>query len=416
MYKLVIPFLCLIAFSAQAKRQSIINAQNAEKHVNAIVQTGGRLTGSKSAKKAADYISSELKRMGLQPWQSQSYKWTFKFVSKIDKPKQQGTNLIAFIKGSTNLPAVIIGAHYDHLGHGKTNKSLAREKEQGKVHLGADDNASGVAGLLSIAEYLLTLKTKGKFAPKRDIVFAFWSGEELGLLGSKGFAKVFGQDDLSHIFMANLNLDMIGRLDNALILQGTDSSKGWQQIIEQRNAPVRLNIITQADSYLPTDASVFYDYHVPILSAFTGLHEQYHSPRDTAELLNYQGIAKIAKLMALIARGLALQEKALVYQQPSKKDKRTSRENVSIYLGTIPDYARDDGIGVLIGGAVKGSPAQQAGFQKGDVLIEMKGVKIDDVYDFTDVLQTLKVGKKITAKVMRNNKTIELEVIPGVKK
>ncbi len=414
MAKLIIALLCLIVFPAQAKRQSVLSAENAEKHVTAIIQTGGRLAGSQSAQKAASYIDAELKRIGMQPWHSQSYKWPFKFISEIDQSKKQGTNLIAYIKGSTKLPGVIIGAHYDHLGHGESNKSLAREEEKGQIHRGADDNASGVAGLLSIAEYLVALKNKGKFTPKRDVIFAFWSGEEQGLLGSKSFVKMFGQDNLSHIFMANLNMDMIGRLHNALILQGTGSSKAWQQIIEQRNAPVRLNIVTQADSQLPTDTSSFYQYHVPILSAFTGNHEQYHSPRDTADLINYQGIAKIAKLMALITRGLALQEKELDYQQLS--DKKASRKNVRAYLGTIPDYARADGVGVLIGGTAKDSPAQKAGFQKGDILIEMKGVKIDDVYDFTDVLQTLVIGEKIRAKVQRQGKTVVLEIVPGVKK
>ncbi len=416
MFKLVIVLLCLIVFPAQAKRQSVLSAQNAEKHVAAIIQTGGRLAGSQSAQKAASYIDTELKRIGLQPWHSQSYKWPFKFVSQIDQSKQQSTNLIAVIKGSTKLPGVIIGAHYDHLGHGESEKSLAREEEKGQVHLGADDNASGVSALLSIAEYLVALKNKGKFAPKRDVIFAFWSGEELGLLGSKSFVKMFGQDNLSHIFMANLNMDMIGRLDNALILQGTGSSKDWKQIIEQRNAPVRLNIVTQQDSELPTDTSSFYQHHVPILSAFTGNHEQYHSPRDTADLLNYQGIAKIAKLMALITRGLALQEQAMDYQELSKENEKASRANVKAYLGTIPDYARADGVGVLIGGTAKDSPAQKAGFQKGDILIEMKSMKIDDVYDFTDVLQTLVIGEKITAKVQRQGKTLVLDVVPGVKK
>ena len=415
MKKIGLVLLCLIIFPAQAKRQSLLSAENAEKHVLAITQTGGRLAGSQSAQKAATYIDAELKRIGLQPWHSQSYKWPFKFVSPIDQSKGQGTNLIAYIKGSTKLPGVIIGAHYDHLGHGESDKSLAQEDETGQMHRGADDNASGVSALLSVAEYLVALKNKGKFTPKRDVIFAFWSGEEMGLLGSKSFVKMFGQDDLSHIFMANLNMDMVGRLHNALILQGTGSSKQWQQIIEQRNAPVRLNIVTQADTQLPTDTSSFYQHHVPILSAFTGNHEQYHSPRDTADLLNYQGIAKIAKLMALITRGLALQEQALVYQEPAKGDKKTSRKNVKAYLGTIPDYARADGVGVLIGGTVKDSPAQQAGFQKGDILIEMKGVKIDDVYDFTDVLQTLVIGEKIKARVQRQGKTVVLDVVPGVK-
>jgi hypothetical protein len=327
--------------------------------------------------------------------------------------KKIGHNIIAYIKGSSDLPAVILGAHYDHLGHGESSTSLARADEMGFVHPGADDNASGVAGLLAIAEYLTVMKNKGKFSPKRDLIFAFWSGEELGLLGSNHFVKSFAKKDLSTEFMANLNMDMIGRLRDAAVLQGTGSSSQWKQIIEQRNAPVGLNITLQEDAYLPTDAMSFYLFHVPVLSAFTGSHTEYHSPRDTADLINNQGIAKISKLVALIARGLSMQEQALDYQKQERKKDKGTRGGMRAYLGTIPDYASEDGKGVLLSGATKGSPAEKAGIQSGDVLIEIAGTKIENIYDFTYVLQALKVGKTVTAKVKRDDKVIEMQVTPS---
>ena len=327
--------------------------------------------------------------------------------------KKIGNNIVAFIKGSTDLPAVILGAHYDHLGHGESSTSLARADEIDLVHPGADDNASGVSGLLSIAEYLVMLKNKGKFTPKRDVIFAFWSGEELGLLGSNHFVKSFGKKDLSEIFMANINMDMIGRLRENAVLQGTGSSKQWNEIIEQRNAPVGLNITLQADAYLPTDAMSFYLFNVPVLSAFTGSHTEYHSPRDTVDLINHKGIAKIAKLLSLIARGLALQEQPLDYQKQERKKEKGTRGGMRAYLGTIPDYASEDGKGVLLSGATKGSPAEKAGIQSGDTLIEIAGTKIENIYDFTYVLQALKVGKTVKAKIRRDGKVIELEVTPS---
>ncbi|HFC30695.1 MAG TPA: M20/M25/M40 family metallo-hydrolase [Oceanospirillales bacterium] len=331
----------------------------------------------------------------------------------LKQDKKMGHNVIGYIKGTTDLPAVILGAHYDHLGHGESSTSLARDDEMGFVHPGADDNASGVSGQLMIAEYLNKLKNKGKFTPKRDIIFAFWSGEELGLLGSNHFVKSFNKKDLSKIFVANLNMDMIGRLRDALVMQGTGSSKQWNAIIEQRNAPVGLNITLQEDAYLPTDAMSFYLYNVPVLSAFTGSHSEYHSPRDTTDLINYQGIVKTSKLVALIARGIANSDEPIVYQKQQRKKEKGTRGGMRAYLGTIPDYASEDGKGVLLSGATKGSPAEIAGIQSGDRIIELAGTKIENIYDFTYVLQALKVGKTVKAKVNRDGKEIVLEMTPS---
>lgn len=330
----------------------------------------------------------------------------------LTQDKKTGKNIIAYIKGSTDLPAVILGAHYDHLGHGETSTSLARDEELGFVHPGADDNASGVAGLLSVAEYLVMLKNKGKFTPKRDVIFAFWTGEELGLLGSNNFVKKIGKDNLSKEFMTNINLDMIGRLKESLIMQGTGSSSQWNKIIEQRNAPVGLNITTQEDAYFPTDAMSFYLNNVPVLSAFTGSHTEYHSPRDTADLINYDGIAKISKLVALIARGLALQEQPMDYKKQAPKKAKDPRRGTRAYVGTIPEYAFE-GTGVLLSGTTKGSPAELAGIKAGDVLVEMAGTKIENLYDFTYVLEALKIGKTVKAKVLRNGNEVEVEVTPA---
>ncbi len=330
----------------------------------------------------------------------------------LKQEAKKGINIMAYLKGNSDLPAVILGAHYDHLGHGETSASLAREDEKGLVHPGADDNASGVAGLLVIAEYLVMLKNKGKFSPKRDVVFAFWSGEEIGLLGSKRMLESYGEKDLSSQFMANINMDMIGRLRETLIIQGSGSSSQWNKIIEQRNAPVGLNITLQENINVPTDATNFYSHNVPVLSAFTGSHPQYHSPRDTADLINYDGIAKISKLLALITRGLALQEQPLDYQKRKPKNKKDVRN--SIYLGTIPEYGYE-GKGVLLSGTANGSPADRAGIKGGDILVEMSGVSIDNIYSFVDVLDALQADKTVKLKIVRDGKIVELDVTPTLK-
>ncbi len=332
----------------------------------------------------------------------------------LKQEKKTGHNVIGYLPGSQpQLPAVVIGAHYDHLGHGESSTSLARANEQGQVHPGADDNASGVAAMLEAAEYLAGLQKKGKFQPLRDVIFIGWSGEELGLLGSDQFVKRFGKQDLSDRFGAYLNMDMVGRLRDAAIMQGVGSASEWPAIIEQRNAPVGLNITLQQDAYLPTDAMSFYLHNVPVLSAFTGSHPEYHSPRDTADLLNYPGTAKIAKLVALIGRDLAMRHEGLHYQKMERKQEKSVRGGMRAYLGTIPDYAQEDGKGVRLNGATKGGPAEKAGIQPGDVIVELAGTPIENIYDYTYVLQALKVGQPVKMVVRRAGQLVELEIIPG---
>jgi S1-C subfamily serine protease len=155
----------------------------------------------------------------------------------------------------------------------------------------------------------------------------------------------------------------------------------------------------------------FYLFNVPILSAFTGSHTEYHTPRDTENLINYEGLAKTSKLMSLISRGLSMQDDALDFQKQARKKEKGTRGGMRAYMGTIPDYA-SDAKGVLLSGATKGSPAEKAGIQSGDLLIELAGTKIENIYDFTYVLQALKVGKTVKAKVMRDDKEVEMEITP----
>ncbi|MDH3264859.1 MAG: M28 family peptidase, partial [Paracoccaceae bacterium] len=182
---------------------------------------------------------------------------------------------------------IVIGAHIDHLGRGIEGKSLALAGEQGQVHYGADDNASGVAALLEIAEYLADLKAKGRLPLKRDILFSAWSGEELGILGSTHFTRSFAgaaaRESLYPAIAAYLNMDMVGRLDGKLSLQGVGSSSVWPGEIEKRNVPVGLNVVTSDSAFMATDATAFYLKGVPVLNAFTGAHAEYSTPRDTPD-------------------------------------------------------------------------------------------------------------------------------------
>jgi hypothetical protein len=315
---------------------------------------------------------------------------------------------------------VVVGAHLDHIGSGKGMDSLADAADAGKVHPGADDNASGVAALLEIAHYLAEQQRSGRFHPTQDILFAAWSGEEMGRLGSARFVETFDakgdkQSGLLPQVTAYLNMDMVGRLDQHLYLQGAGSSSVWPGEIERRNAPVGLSIRTQNDSYLPTDATSFYLAGIPVLSAFTGAHSDYNTPSDTAERVNYPGLEKISQFVALLTRSMAMRAEAPDYIETEKPTARASRANLRAYLGTLPDYAASDIQGVKLNGVAKGGPAQQGGLRAGDTIVEIAGRKIENIYDFTYALNALKVGQDANITVLRDGARVNLTVTPSAR-
>lgn len=333
--------------------------------------------------------------------------------------RRTGQNVLARLKtgAAKDAPPVIIGAHLDHLGRGQTSGSLARPEESGRIHPGADDNASGVAGILEIAQWLTAEQKAGKLKAQRDIVFAAWSGEELGLLGSTHFvnalASARGGKSLSGEVSAYLNMDMVGRLKKSLYLFGLGSSSVWKREIERRNVPIGLPIITSNDTYLPTDATSFYLKGVPILHAFTGTHAEYSTPRDTADLINFTGLTRIARFMGLVAKSQARSKDAPDFIKHEKPKGTGARRRSTVYLGTIPDYATEGTIGVPISGVMKGGPAEKAGLKGGDVIIGLSTSKIENIYDYVRVINQLKVGAPIKVTVQREGKPVELSLTPA---
>jgi Tol biopolymer transport system component len=385
----------------------------------------------------------------------------------IEQVTRAGRNVLGrlMVGDKPTEQVVIVGAHIDHLGEGMHSSSLAKSDEREGIHWGADDNASGVAAMLEIAQWLANMKQQGKLDMKRDILFAAWSGEEDGLIGSSHFVKTFagsarpatlphhasaetsatsavdtpdtakgkaaghgeaanvahgdahGGESHAHALYpqiaACLNLDMVGRLDKKLILQGIGSSSIWRGEVERRNALLGLPITLQDDSYIPTDASVFFTRGVPILSAFTGSHDEYHTPRDTPDKLNYDGAAKIARFMAMVARSIAMRDNAPDYQSQAAPQQGESRARLRAYLGTIPDYAESDVKGVKLSSVASNGPAAQAGVQGGDTIVELAGRKVENIYDYTYAIEALKIGQKTTIKVSRGGEVLTLEVTPG---
>ena len=366
----------------------------------------------------------------------------------IERKRGTGRNVIARLtagaKADHQTPVLIVGAHIDHLGTGGGGGSLAKDDERGQVHVGADDNASGVAAMLEIAQYLAAEKKSGRLKPKRDLLVAAWSGEELGLFGSQAFAEDFyklypdaprpaANDDetakavahahgstpdaeaLNSAVAAYMNLDMVGRLREKLVVQGIGSSPGFASEVQRRNLPVGLDLnLDKTSTRLPTDASAFVSRDVTILSAFTGAHEDYHTPRDTPDKLNYEGISDIARLFGLIARGFLTNAEAPEFKlEEGEAQQDAPRARLTAYLGTIPDYVAGDVKGLKLSGVAADGPAAKAGVRGGDIIVQLAGKKIEDIYDYTYAIEALKIGEEVKIVVQRGNKTVTMKVTPG---
>jgi len=347
-------------------------------------------------------------------------------AAKIDirQEKKIGRNVLGVLpakdKPDPHVAPLIVCAHIDHLGSKGGGNSRAKGDDLNKIHHGADDNASGVAGVIEIAQYLADQKKQGKIKLTRDVIFAAWSGEELGLLGSNHFvealAKMFRGDPsgkLTGMFAACLNMDMIGRFQKTLVLQGVGSSSWWAKEIEKRNAPIGLPITTQNDAHLPTDSTTFYLRGIPTLNAFTGSHEDYHLPSDTADKIDYVNGAKIAKLMGLIARGVATADTNPDYVTMEAPKNQGTRGGMRAYLGTIPDYAQGDTKGVKLSGVSPIGPAAKAGVKGGDTIIKLGGKDVLNIYDYTSLMGELKIGAETTITVLREGKPVDLKITPG---
>lgn len=348
-----------------------------------------------------------------------------RFGAEIDLLQQRrtGRNVLARLRSESaadDEPFLVVGAHIDHLGDQGGSASRARGDDLYKIHPGADDNASGVAALLEIAEQLADWQQQGRFEPRRDIVFAAWSGEELGLLGVnhyvRGVAADLLDDDsapLTETIVANLNMDMIGRFEEKLILQGAGSSEQWPELVERANVPVGLPLVLQEDPFLSTDAAAFYARQVPILNAFTGAHEDYHTPADTADKINYEGLETITRFMLLLTRALAIDETTPVYQAIPRPDRGEGMRGMRVFLGTIPDYSQGDVEGVRLSGVAPDGPAAEAGVKSGDTIVELGGEEIKNIYDYTYMMGDLQIGEETSIVVLRDGERVEMKITPA---
>jgi hypothetical protein len=307
---------------------------------------------------------------------------------------------------------VVLGAHYDHIGRGSGLGSLAHQGEEEQIHNGADDNASGVSAVLELAAAVAAERRTGDRAlPRRGAVFACWSGEELGLIGSTYFAG-HPAVPLNKV-VAYLNFDMIGRLrDNKLILQALGSSPAWRELADRCNAAAGFNLVLQEDPYLPSDATAFYTKGVPVLAFFTGSHEDYNRPTDDPATLNYEGLQRITAFAKCLVDDTTEPGRAIPYARVQQAAPTGSRGGPRAYTGTVPDFAGGDVQGVRIADVRPGGPADQAGLKGGDVIVEFAGSKIANLQDYSDALIGVKIGQAAPIVVERAGERLTLTITP----
>jgi Tol biopolymer transport system component len=318
-------------------------------------------------------------------------------------------NIIGRLTASERLPgAVLLGAHYDHLGLGGRD-SLAPESTE--PHNGADDNASGVAALLEAAHVLADRRD----ALTRDIIFAAFTGEESGLLGSSQLTREPPPGMAPAGLVAMLNMDMVGRLrENTVAVIGSESAEEWDTLVEPICNELSVRCQLGGSGYGPSDQTPFYAAGVPVLHFFTGAHEEYHKPSDDTTLINAGGGVRVANVVAELAADLTGID-ALTYRESDAPAPQGDLRGYGASLGTIPDYtgSPDDRPGMLVSAVRAGGPAAQAGLQRGDRVVELAGREVRDVYDLMYVLRTVQPGEASTVIVERAGERLERPVTFG---
>ena len=379
-------------------------------------------------------------------------------VNRIESPSH---NVVGILPGSDPKlkdEVIVIGAHYDHLGRGGEGSLAQRE---GEIHYGADDNASGTAGLLELARRFSAQRPK----PRRTIVFIAFSGEEEGLIGSNYYVN-HPLVPLANT-VAMINLDMIGRINSQkLIIGGVGTAAEWRALIDganseskirraalnsalegrgsepqvimdprvdskgapivvgangrpivtidfpkvSRDAMMPFSLTLNEDGYGPSDHSSFYAKQIPVLFFWTGTHSDYHKPSDTAEKINYDGLAQITSFVANIVRDIDNSDTRPTYRVAQVQAAGRST-GFRVYLGTIPNYA-DSSDGMLLDGVRDGSPAAKAGLKAGDKIVKMAGKDVKNVYDYTYALGEMKGGEEYEVEIIRAGQRMTLKITP----
>ncbi|MCK6617230.1 MAG: M20/M25/M40 family metallo-hydrolase [Cyclobacteriaceae bacterium] len=364
----------------------------------------GRGTGKEGERMAAAYLLTQLKKLKLKPMgDNGTYLQAFPFKGGAHGEGEAGTasNVIAYLDNKAPT-TIIIGAHYDHLGLGDQGSSLDANP-QAKIHNGADDNASGTAGVLELARYFATNKKK----EKNNFLFILFSGEELGLLGSKYFTEHPTTDLTKVNFM--INMDMVGRLNpetKTVVVNGSGTSPVWEPLLKSQ-ATEQLKIKTDSSGIGPSDHTSFYLKDIPVLHFFTGSHADYHKPSDDWEKINYDGAVAVLNLIRQVIEKLDGEPKLQFLK--TKSNAMAVRSPFKVTLGVMPSYSSDEP-GLKVDGVTEGRPAQKAGIKTGDLIIEMGEYPIKDVQSYMEALGKFEKGQTIPVKVKRGGEVLTFQI------
>jgi len=329
-------------------------------------------------------------------------------TAEIVKTRVTAQNVAGLIEGTDPVlknEYVIIGAHFDHLGIGGEG-SGTRTPDTVAVHNGADDNASGTAGLIELAQKLAANRS----ALKRSIVIVAFTGEEMGLLGSKEFVNK-PPVDLKKV-NAMINMDMIGRFNHetkTISIGGTGTSAEADSILKILEAKRDFKVSRSPDGYGPSDHASFYSENIPVFYFTTGAHEQYHTPADDIELIDYAGEVALLDMVYDLVNNVANGTKLSFREAGSKQPARYGR-NLKVTLGIVPDMVSSENNGLRVDGVRKGGPAEKAGILKGDRVVSIEGQPVTNIYDYMARLGTLKPGQVASVEIIRNDKKMVLIV------
>ncbi len=359
---------------------------------------------------------------------------TVSFKVNFVKKTTDAYNVIGILEGTDDVlknEAIVIGAHYDHLGRGGQGSLAVNSTE---IHHGADDNASGTSALIEMARIFAKEKKN-----KRTIIFIAFSGEEEGLLGSKYYVNnpVFPLDKT----VAMINMDMVGRLkDDKLTVGGIGTASEWKDLVTKKNEVIppvygdskkngfvsnlaekketvyRFNLQLNEEGFGPSDHSSFYLKQIPVLFFFTGAHEDYHKPTDTADKINYAGMLKIIEYVADITRYIdQYMAKRPTFTTAKSSSMGGGRTSFNVSLGTVPSYAEGKEDGLMLDGVRDDSPAAKAGVKAGDKIIKLAGREVRNISDYVFVLGEMKAGEEYEIVVLRGGKPLTLKIVPAAR-
>jgi Zn-dependent M28 family amino/carboxypeptidase len=394
-----------------AQNNTTFDTKNITTHIAVLAHDSleGRGTATAGGKKAAVYIAQQFEKIGLEKIKNLSYLHNYTFSQQSNPHAQtadsskdkkiEAQNVVGFINNN-KAHTIVIGAHYDHLGIGKSMYSLDAHAE-GKIHNGADDNASGVAGVIELARFYKNIKNSNY-----NFLFVCFSGEELGLYGSKMFVEN-APIELSNINVM-INMDMIGRLNDStkkIMIYGVGTSPFFVETIKKIEST--LQVSTDSSGIGPSDQTSFYLKNIPVLHYFTGQHSDYHKPSDDIEKINVNGVALVlTHITTMIEKINDVPKLTFLKTRDSNKDNNTK---FKVTLGIMPDYMYD-GKGVKADGVSDGKPASKAGIKAGDVIIELGTYAVGNMQEYMKALSEFKKGDKTSVKILRKNEEIILNI------